>query len=235
MQNDESAVPETDDIDITSILLEIRRDVKSLDKRFDSLENTVRELKSDNTFLKEQNAELTSSVAFLSNKVNSIEKDLKAASTKNERLEMLIKKNNLKFFNIEEEQNETVSSLENKIKSSIENELGADTSGLTLENAFRIPTRSSPKPILVQFSRFADKQAILTKFRSVRKTNNDLPFRVSEDLPERISKARTDLYPFFKQCKDQGKNAHFKNDVLVVDGVSYTYDHELKAPVTMKR
>ena len=83
MQNDESAVSETDDIDITSILLEIRRDVKSLDKRFDSLEDTVRELKSDNTFRKKkQNAELTSSVAFLSNKVNSIEKDLKAASTK---------------------------------------------------------------------------------------------------------------------------------------------------------
>ena len=99
---------------------------------------------------------------------------------------MLIKKNNLKFFNIEKEQNETVSSLEKKIKSSIENELGADTSGLTLENAFRIPTRSSPKPILVQFSRFADKQAIRAKFRSVRKTNNDLSFRVSEDLPERI-------------------------------------------------
>jgi len=94
---------------------------------------------------------------------------------------------------------------------------------------------SLPKPISVEFSHFADRQAILAKFRYVRKANNDLSFRVSEDLPERISKARIDLYPFFKQCKDQGKNGHFKNDVVVVDGVSYTYDHELKAPVAIKR
>ena len=45
--------------DTTSVLLEIRRDIKNMNKKFDHLEKSVRTLKHDSKFLKEQNVQLT--------------------------------------------------------------------------------------------------------------------------------------------------------------------------------
>lgn len=69
-----------------------------------------------------------------------------------------------------------------------------------------------------------DKDAIMSKFREKRKAGVDLPFRVSNDLPERIAKARGDLYPFFKECLDHGLNVYFKHGFLMVDGNNYVFD-----------
>ena len=41
-------------------------------------------------------------------------------------------------------------------------------------------------------------------------------------------KSRTGLYPFLKQCIEDGKKAHFKLDKLVVDGQYYMYDPDKK-------
>ena len=60
-----------------------------------------------------------------------------------------------------------------------------------------------------------------------------MPFRIGEDLPQQISRARTDLYPFFNECLDNEKQTYFKNDYLVVDGNKYTYDQQQKKPVLM--
>lgn len=42
-----------------NILLDIQRSVKRLDRKFDSIHKTVRDLKKDNKYLKDQNENLT--------------------------------------------------------------------------------------------------------------------------------------------------------------------------------
>ena len=55
----------TDGTTITSILLEIRCDVKKTNKRFGHIEKSVKSLKRDTKFLKEQNSNLTRQVMSL--------------------------------------------------------------------------------------------------------------------------------------------------------------------------
>ena len=96
---------ETDDIDGTSataLLLEIRRDVKCMNKTFDHLEKSVRVLKHDSKYLKEQNSILTKQVTELQSNVSQLESRTHETEIKNERLEAQSRRDNLKFHRFED-------------------------------------------------------------------------------------------------------------------------------------
>ena len=57
----------------TAILLEIRKDVKHMNKKFDNLDKKVKELKLDNMQLKQQNEILSNQVTPLTTSVISLE------------------------------------------------------------------------------------------------------------------------------------------------------------------
>ena len=120
-----------------------------------------------------------------------------------------------------------------------------DDTDIKIERAHRLPSRNSPKPIIVKFSLFKDKDSVLRAYRQKRKDENNenvnddndgnnktvRRIRVTEDFPERVVKARTKLFPFLKSCMDDEVNAYLRYDSLVVDGQPYIYDYELKRPV----
>ncbi|XP_053388271.1 uncharacterized protein LOC128551438 [Mercenaria mercenaria] len=227
---------EVETLNTTALLLEIRRDVKRMNKKFDSMEKSVNELKRDNKSLKAQNAKLQSDVASLSSKLNEVESTLSNTTRKQEYLEKQNKMRNLKFFNIPEIENENTTDLERKVTETVTEQLDIYEENISFECAYRLPSKTSPKPILVKCSNLKVKERILSSFREKRKSDNtELHFRIGEDLPERILRARSDLFPFFQQCRENGNEAYFKHDYLVVDGQKYTFDKERKVPVTLKR
>ena len=61
-----------------------------------------------------------------------------------------------------------------------------------------------------------------------------IPVRVSEDFPLRVTKARTNLYPFLKSCHDREKAAYLRYDTLVVNGQAYVFDEACGRPVPVK-
>ena len=163
---------------------------------------------------------------------------------KNETLEAQSRRDNLKFYNIEDDRNETWEQSEEKVVKYLSDELNID--GCHIERAHRLPSKSTPRPIIAKFSFFKDKDKILKKYREKQKiarqnmrdqaenatAEPEQPeVRVSEDFPERVTKMRSLLYPFLKQSLDAGKNAYLKLDKLVVDNTSYIYDENLKQPV----
>jgi len=87
---------------------------------------------------------------------------------------------------------------------------------------------------LVKFARQSDRDKVLNAYKQKRK-NEPVRGRIVEDLPERVVKSRTGLYPFLKQCYDEGKSAFFKYDKLIVDGESYIYDPVGKKPVLERK
>jgi hypothetical protein len=227
---------DTSDADVevestTDILLEIRRDVKRMDKKFDSLEKCVTELQKENDILKQSNAKLTSEVTELNKRTSTLQETITSTELKYERLELQLKKNNLKIFGVPEVENETQSILEENIRELIKDSLGVDDSDIKFDDLYR---KSGSRMVFARFAHYADRKAILTAFRSKRKST-DLPFRISEDLPHRISLARSELYPFFKECLDSGKSAYFKYDKLIVDNEIYTYCKDKKCPVSVKK
>ena len=90
------------------------------------------------------------------------------------------------------------------------------------------------RPILARFALLKQKQTVLDAFREKRK-NGQVSGRVVEDLPDRIVKARTALYPFLEQCQHEGKAARYKQDKLMVCGELYEYDFISNKPILVAK
>lgn len=78
---------------------------------------------------------------------------------KNEKLEAQSRRDNLKFYNMHGESQETWEQSENKIRTYLSEKLGID--GCHIERAHRLPSKSTPRPIIAKFSFFKDKEKVL--------------------------------------------------------------------------
>ncbi|KAH3736269.1 hypothetical protein DPMN_042832 [Dreissena polymorpha] len=111
------------------------------------------------------------------------------------------------------------------------------------ERAHRLPGKNYPRPLIVKFSLFKDKERIIKRYREQRKSDREYEtsdatsneasatdtgsgkrVRVSEDFTERVRKARSSLIPYLKESLAAGKNAYLRLDKLIVNGNSYVYD-----------
>lgn len=237
---------------MTEILLEIRRDVKCMNKKFDSMEKTVGDLKKDNKQLKQQNESMSRQITDLTTSIIKLESRTAEIERKNEQIEAQSRRDNLKFYGIADETKESWEQSEVKIREYIKTELNIDESNVKIERAHRLPSKTSPRPIIAKFSFYKDKETILKAYRQKRRDERNVEtapdvdgeeavslqqraVRVSEDFPERVTKARTKLFPFLKSCLENEKNAYLRFDSLVVDGQPYVYDDEMGRPVPFHR
>lgn len=165
------------------MLLEIRNDVNlnSLNNKFDNLSQQVNDLKIRKKGLKDQNAKLENTVSILTEKLTNVENTLSDQIKKQERLESLSRKSDLKFYDVEGDRDESPEESEHKVRDLIGNTLGVDCSNTTTERVHRIPSRTGTRPILVQFTHYKDRLTVLKAFRQKRR-DTELPIRVSEDL-----------------------------------------------------
>lgn len=254
-----------DSSDVKTLLLDIRRDVKFMNTKFDKLERSMLSLREDCKTLKQQNKTLSKKVDVLSSELESVEKVAQENQRKNERLESQSRRENLKFYGIDETRRESWEESERKVRTYLSEELSLDESEISIERAHRLNgSNSRPRPIIVKFSFFKDKDRILKTYREKRKEirenrtqrdnidsevdtqnqddgagNNQQgqglsKVRVSEDFVERVTNERTKLYPFLQDCLKEGKNAYLRYDKLVVDGVVHAYDKDKKVPVAIQ-
>ena len=145
---------ETGVINAASLLLEIRKDVKSLNSKFDGLSKSVNQLKVENRKSKDQNDKLETKVSTLTDKLQSVETTLSAHVKKKEKLETLGRKNNPKFNDIDDSKNETPEESQRKVFDSVKTTLAIDTTDIPIERAHRIPTRFGNIPIIMQFTHY---------------------------------------------------------------------------------
>lgn len=115
-QSNSDSETESDVVKTASILLEIRKDVKSLTSKFDGLSKSGNQLKGWKTKAEWTKCEITNKVSTLTEKRQSVDTTLSNHVKKQENLETYGKKNNLKFYDIDESRNET-----------LEESLGIDT------------------------------------------------------------------------------------------------------------
>ena len=225
-----------------NILLDIQRSVSRLDKKFDNIQKSVSDLKKDNKKLKQQNEQLRKQVGELSTTVSELECLSKQNEIRYEKLEGYTRRENLRFFDIPETPKETWDQSEERVRGYITETLGIDDSSIKIERAHRLPSKSSPRPLIVRFSFFKDKDRVLKRYREIRKsqpTNADgaddqlAGVRISEDFPERVRKVRALLVKFLNQALQAGKDAYLRYDKLIVNGYAYEYDYVKERPVSV--
>ena len=230
-----------------SILIDIQKNCQDLNKKFDKMDKSVNQLKKANKKLQDQNLKLTKTVDKLASTVSELESSAEVNSSKLDQLEGQSRRQNLKFYEIEESNNETWEASEEKVRTYIRTELDIDDSNISIERAHRLPGKNKPRPIIVKFSFYKDKDRVIKRYRELRKSAREASsddnvsnvasggssdrVRVSEDFPDRVRKVRSALIPFLRQSIQSGRNAYQRHDKLVVNGNAYVFDETRGRPI----
>ena len=221
-QSDSDGFETSDELDMNpaenynipiSILLDIQKSVKRLDKKFDKMEKSIKGLKKENGELKAQNTELKENVTILQDTVCDLSEQNRILTDKYESLENQSRRGNLKFYNLTENNGETWVDTEQKVRQYIHNDLKLDASQISIERAHRLPGKYKPRPVIVKFSFYKDRERVLRTYREIVKANRFIDqqaseqqqnrtIRVGEDFSERVRKQRALLYPFMKEAID---------------------------------
>ena len=176
----------------------------------------------------------------VSSKVTQLEKDMTAVHQINERVNVLEEslsaiwdhienlkndaiyekgrsmRDNLVFHGLRENAGENT---EDVVRNFVHENMGFDCSQVEIMRSHRMGARhrNKPRPIVVKFLRFSDKEKIKKSGRSLRGT----AFGVSDQFPREINERRRLLIPILKHEKQQKGHAARAN--LVVDKL-YTED-----------
>ena len=132
------------------ILLDIQRSIKVLNTKLDRMDKSMRDLQKEHNTLKQENVELKKQIEML---------DLKV-----EHMEAQSRRENLKFFNVPESDRESWTESENKIRKYLKDDLKLDESKISIERAHRLRIKSKPRPFIVKFSFYKDKDRILQAY-----------------------------------------------------------------------
>ena len=144
--------------------------------------------------------------------VKKVETKLKATESKMRDMEWRIvdqearsRRNNLLFFGVPEKEREVCSDVIHDI---IKTDLKMGNKLFPIQRAHRLgaPKRpgtvSRPRPIIVNFADYGDKEEIRSSRHHLRR-----PMGISEDLPLDVRKARDSLVPELRELKDRNKKA----------------------------
>ena len=145
------------------------------------------------------------------------------------KLECHSRRNNLKFFGIQEEGKESNSDTEETLREFLRNKLKippSDEGKIQFERVHRIVTRtasanqakSRPRPIIAKLTYFQDKDYIKSFIKNLSKGSK---YGISDDFPKEVDQIRKKLYPVLKSAKQEKKEAFFNVERLIINGVLY--------------
>ena len=236
------------DVDLKTVLLDIRREVRKTNQKFDSLELEVKNLKTNHENLKLDHEELKLNHTNLQREHETLNRKVTGMSKKLDQLENQSRRENLVFHGLKDKSNETWEESESNVRKYIFEDLGLDETRISVERAHRINTKSSPRPVIVKFSLFKDKDRVLKAYREKRSNeqengsqtsgqdasdrNAERGVRVAEDFSARVRRIRRCLHPFLIDYLKETQDAYIRFDKLVVNGTVYSYDEETKSLVT---
>ena len=113
-------------------------------------------------------------------------------------MEAQSRRENLKFYNIQESGKASWAESENKVRKYLTDDLHIDESKISIERAHRIGSQNKPRPVIVKFSFYKDKDRVLQAYREKRKidrlnggnSDGSSKIGVGEDFPRRVSRTR---------------------------------------------
>ena len=135
---------------------------------------SLKEVKESNALLIDSNNRISEDVSNLNKKVTKLESDLKVSEERRERLEAQSRRENLPIYGLPEEKNETWEDTESKVREYIGRDLELNEASISIERAHRIQGSEKPRPVIIKFSFYKDREKVLKTYRQKRKIANDL-------------------------------------------------------------
>ena len=156
-------------------------------------------------------------ISELMKDVNDLTRSVNSEKERAVKLESHSRRNNLIFYGIPEETNESSAKRESLLYSFLEENLKMeeeDIDGISVERAHRLGKRNAngdkPRPIIAKFTFHKDKEIILSNARFLAGSD----FGISQDFPREIVQIRKELVKVLKQAKKDGHDAKLVYDKL---------------------
>ena len=151
-----------------------------------------------------------------------IETRLKSVENKLCQLEDQSRRENLLFFGIGDDGNESWEVCERKLTQFIKDKLGIDKD-IVFQRVHRLGRPRAgvnARPIIAKFLLFKDKELVL---RNAHKLKNQA-CSISEDFCQRTREKRKMLLPHLKKAKEDDKRAFLRVDTLYIEGTRFHVD-----------
>ena len=199
--------------DISVVLQQINANLTQLNQKVDQISSDMNILKTRMDYIEDNQNVFQTELAELRAKMIELE-------LSNDKQESQSRRDNLLFFGVPESSGENWGESETKFRN-LAKDMDIDPNNIIVQRCHRINTSSSPRPIIVKFLHFKDRQLI---FHTAIKKLKSTPYRVSEDFSKRVREIRKKLWPHLKEAREQGKKAFLRFDKLIIEGDTYTWN-----------
>lgn len=229
-------------LDIKQELEEVKRITSEVEKSVQEAWFTIDDMKEDISAAKalqlEEIDKLQVELHATNTKLLETCKQLQQEKERNIELENYSRRENLKFNNIPEAQNENTSTITTKevILDILNNEMNVDTSKMAFHAVHRIGKRrngSRPRPIIVRFVCREDRDAVFQKKKKLQQSERFPDAYITADYAKAIQEERRALIKAMFKARGIGKSAKVVGRTLYVDNQKYTKENipeEFHAP-----
>ncbi|XP_075527052.1 uncharacterized protein LOC142559322 [Dermacentor variabilis] len=153
---------------------------------------------------------------------NQLSKATRNVLINQDELENRSRRNNLLFFGIDDEnESETWDESERKVISVCSAKLGITVEPSTIERAHRMGKHNNdkPRPIILKFGLFKDKQRLLSAASKLKGSRISL----SEDYSQQVRRRRSKLIAYARE-QNSGARYKLKYNKMTYQGKTYVYD-----------
>lgn len=192
--------------DLKSRLQTADSTISDLVKSLEFTQAEVKDLQSEVTVLRKSEAEKTTTITTLQDRIEELEKRCNYQ-------EDYSRRNNLRITGIQEQSNgETWEETANTVSKLFEEKLQLPS--IKLERAHRTgpATASGPRTIVARFERFGDREAVIRNARKLKGTG----IFINEDLCQASLELKKSQFPIMKKAREEGKIAFFKYTKLII-------------------
>ena len=179
-----------------------------INQKFDAVNTEIEHLQTDVSVLQEENEVLRTAYDELAQRVVTLEQRADDQESRS-------KRNNLLFFGIKRDENETTQASENKVKDILRQNLEL-TDNIEFDRAHRVGTKSEA-PIIVKCTFYKDKLKILRNKSKLEGTQ----MYVKEDFPVNVRHIRKILGTLTKTHRDRGERVKVVYDHVYIDNKKY--------------
>ena len=210
---------------VLSMLPEIKQlqaKVVKLEKEKNALKESLELSQAEIAELKNEAASTVTKLAAASDKIAKVD-ELERRLIKQE---CHNRRNNIKFFGIQDDDHESPKDTERKLRQFLQKEMkipSGELEDIEFERVHRIPTRpkedkGQPRPIIAKVSFFQDKEFIKSCIKNLPKGKK---YGVADDFPKEVDEIRKKLHPVLKKAKEQRKMAFFNVEKLIIENAVY--------------
>ena len=198
-------------LDMNSKFDDTEKRDRDLSGQYTSLQSSMKEVMDEVRVLREENRDLVQKNSELMDRITALEK-------KTDDLEGRSKRNNLIFYGMHREHNESNEDLESNLRDMLTDKLEL-SNNVKFDRVHRINSKPD-SPVIACCHSYRDKLMLLKCKGKLRGT----PVFIGEDFSDRVREVRRKLTPHLKSARGDGRRAIMVFDHLLIDGKKFFLD-----------